>query len=139
MVQNIQTGLDMNLKYDKVTKDQCKDTGYAIVLLLVIFTLLYNNISLLYPVLLTTIICMTYPLFIKPLAYIWINFSYALGDFLSKILLSIVFFIIVTPISIGRRVLGKDSMQLKRWKKGDMSVFTERFHTYERKDIEKPY
>jgi hypothetical protein len=62
-----------------------------------------------------------------------------LGTVMSKILLTIVFFFIVTPVGIIRKWLGADAMQLKKWKKDTSSVFTDRHKMYQPKDIEKPY
>jgi hypothetical protein len=58
---------------------------------------------------------------------------------MSKILLSIVFITIVTPIGLLRRLLGKDSLQLKNFKKSKDSVFLSRDHKYTENDIAKPF
>ena len=62
-----------------------------------------------------------------------------IGLVVSKILLSVIFFFVVTPMGLIRRMLGKDSLQLNEWKKGDGSVMKERNHTFQAQDLEKPF
>ena len=58
---------------------------------------------------------------------------------MSKILLSILFFGLVTPIGLLRRLFRKDSLKLRAFKAGEESVMLVRNHTFVRSDIEKPY
>ena len=52
--------------------------------------------------------------FLTPLNKIWFKFGILLGSFVSPIVMSIVFFVIVTPTSIIMRVLGKNLLNLKK-------------------------
>ena len=62
-----------------------------------------------------------------------------LGTVVSKILLTLVFFGVVTPIGLARKLLGIDSLKLKDFKSGENSVMVIRNHIFTGKDIEKPY
>ena len=55
--------------------------------------------------------------FLTPLNKIWFKFGILLGSFVSPIVMSIVFFAIVTPTSIIMRVLGKNLLNLKKGNK----------------------
>ena len=55
--------------------------------------------------------------FLSPLNKIWFKFGILLGNFVSPIVMSIVFFVIVTPTSIIMRVLGKNLLNLKKGNK----------------------
>ncbi len=46
---------------------------------------------------------------------------------------------LVLPVGLVRRLLGKDSMRIKSWKKGKESVFRVRDHRFSAKDLEHPY
>ena len=50
---------------------------------------------------------------LTPLNKIWFKFGLILGKIISPIIMSIVFFIVVTPISFIMRILGKDVLNLK--------------------------
>jgi len=78
-------------------------------------------------------------MFYYPFAILWFGLSNLLGTIVSKILLSIVFFIIVLPVALLRRMLGKDSLLLKKFKKSSESVMKTRNQTYVATDLEKPF
>ena len=58
---------------------------------------------------------------------------------MSKVILTFVFFVVLTPIGLLRRLMGADSMQLKKWKKDAKSVLKKREQKFVMKDIENPY
>jgi len=55
--------------------------------------------------------------FLTPLNKIWFRFGMILGNFVSPIVMGIVFFVIVTPTSLIMRVLGKNLLNLKKGNK----------------------
>ena len=56
------------------------------------------------------------PVFLKPIYLIWMTFAVVLGWIMTKIILSIVFYIIITPISFMTRLFGEDFLSLKKIK-----------------------
>ena len=52
--------------------------------------------------------------FLTPLNKIWFRFGIILGNFVSPIVMGIVFFVIVTPTSLIMRALGKNLLNLKK-------------------------
>jgi hypothetical protein len=52
------------------------------------------------------LINMIWPSFYKPVAKLWLGLSHLLGTVMSKVLLSIIFFVMVTPVAAIRRVGG---------------------------------
>lgn len=122
-----------------ISEKQSSDTGMAIVLILLIIALLTKNDAFIVISAVTLIINMIYPNFYYPFAIIWLGFSHLLGTVVSKIILTIVFIILVIPVSIFRRILGKDSLYLKDFKKSSTSVMKIREHKFSASDIEKPY
>jgi predicted membrane metal-binding protein len=51
---------------------------------------------------------------LTPLNKIWFKFGLLLGSIVSPIIMSIIFFFVVTPISFVMKILGKDILNLKR-------------------------
>ena len=122
-----------------ISKKQASDTGMAIVLILLLVGLFSQNIvyyKIAIPVL---VINMIFPMFYYPFAIIWLGFSHLLGTVMSKIILTIIYIVVVVPVGIFRRLLGKDSLQLHEFKKGTNSVMKVRNYIFSSKDIEKPY
>jgi hypothetical protein len=123
----------------KITKDQSRDTGMAMVLLLLIVFATRKREGYLIGAMVLHVLNMIVPQVYRPVAVLWLGLSDLLGSVVSKILLSIVFFAVVTPIGILRRLFGKDSLQLRAFKAGKESVMLERNHTFIGSDLERPY
>ena len=62
--------------------------------------------------------------FLNPLRRIWIKFGELLGKIISPIVLSIIFFLLVTPIGILMKILRKDLLNLRFTK--DKTYWTKR-------------
>jgi Saxitoxin biosynthesis operon protein SxtJ len=121
------------------TPDQARDTGMALVLLCLLIVQFKHAYKLVPVAIILLIITMAWPRAFKPLAGLWFGLSHVLGTVMSKVILTLVFFIIVTPIGLLRRLMGKDSLQLKKFKKDRDSVFLVRAKLVDKKDLHKPY
>jgi hypothetical protein len=127
------------IPYKDITKDQCKDTGMAIVLILLIIG---NTIHFKYFLPLAIIILvinMIFPTIYRIPALLWYNFSKILGAFVPKILLTVVYFVLVTPIAFFFKITGRDILKIKKFKKNTNSVFRDRNHFFIPDDIKHPY
>jgi uncharacterized membrane protein len=130
-------GKNMDLK--NISKEQAKDTGLAVVLILLIVMYIKYRHGLILAAGAVLVLTMTIPAVFRPLARFWFGLSHFLGTIVSKIILSLVFFLIVTPMGLIRKAFGADPMKTKQWKNGEGSVLVERKHRYIKEDIEKPY
>lgn len=78
--------------------------------------------------------------FIPPLAkwvnWLWYKIADVMGFVMSKVLLSIVFFIFLTPIAFLSRLFHKDKMGLRAQKD---SYWKTRSHTFSSEDLENPW
>ncbi len=129
----------MSAPTQEISISQCRDSGLALVLISLILNLATSWKFFLLAAIAVLLITMTSPGLFKPFARFWFGLSHALGTVVSKILLTILFYGLVTPVGLFRRMLGKDAMQLKGWKTGSGSVFHDRDHQFGRKDLEHPY
>jgi hypothetical protein len=123
----------------RMTKDQCRDTGMAMVLLLLIFSITLKRNELVLDALVLQVITMTVPRIFAPIAVIWLGLSHRLGVMMSRVVLTVIFFLVVTPIGLVRRLLGKDSLRLRAFKASDDSVMLSRNHICSAADLERPY
>ena len=122
-----------------ITKKQAKDAGMAVTLILLIIGFFTGN-DIFYKIAIPVLIIdMIVPMFYYPFAIIWFGLSTLLGTVVSKILLSVVFFVLVLPIGLLRRLLGKDSLKLKDFKKTKKSVMKTRNQFFSPADLEKPF
>jgi hypothetical protein len=123
----------------EITKDQSRDAGMALVLLLLLVFLGRKREGWLISAMAVHVLNMTVPQIYRPFAFVWFGLSDVIGAVTSKILLAIVFFVIVTPIGIIRRLSGKDSLKLRAFKAGQDSAMVDRNHAFVGADLEKPY
>ena len=67
---------------------------------------------------------------LTPLNKIWVKFGELLGKIIAPLVMAIIYFIILTPISLFLRIIGKDLLNLKLnkhnsyWKKRDKNIGT---------------
>lgn len=123
----------------RITPQQAKDTGMAMVLICLLAGLMRKQDFFLYAAIALLVMTMTRPAIFIPAARVWLAFSDFLGGIVSKILLSFLFAVVVTPIGLIRRLGGADSLRLKMWRQGKGSAFTERNITFSASDLERPY
>ena len=74
-----------------------------------------------------------------PISWILLTTGAILSLIIPKILLALVFYLIITPVAVLRRLTGRDNLKLKCFKEDKTSVFTERNKTIEPNDIINPY
>ncbi len=126
-------------KYADITEKDASDSGQALVLIFLILGFLLGGRAWVWLAVAALVVNMASPGVYRRFAHIWLNFSHALGAVVSRVVLTLEFFLLILPIGLIRRLLGKDPMALKKWKRGDASVFVERDHTYEPGDLKNPY
>lgn len=118
---------------------QCKDAGAALILI-GLLTVYIGGYGKLVPILIViTLLLMIQPRLFKPWAALWFGLSTLLGAVMSRIILTILFVTIVTPIGLLRRISGADPLKLKQWKTGKGSVFRELDSTVVSHDIEQMF
>ena len=123
----------------KSTPEQAKDTGMAMVQISLLLGY-WGKFPQFLPVsLVLLILTMAWPNAFRPLAVLWFGLSHLLGNVVSRVILTVLFFLIVTPIALIRRLMGADALQLKKWKQGQGSVFVVREGPVQGKDMANPY
>jgi hypothetical protein len=123
----------------KSTPEQAKDTGMAMVLICLLLGYFGKFPKFLPVSLALLILTMAWPNAFRPLAVLWFGLSHLLGSVVSRVILTILFYLLVTPIGLIRRLMGADALQLKKWKQGQDSVFVVREGPVQGKDMANPY
>ena len=118
---------------------QTKDAGLALVLILLLGVYFTRHYSMILPISVVLVFVMTIPVIFKPFAVIWFGFSKYLGIVSSNIILTLLFIIVVVPISLVLRVLRVDPLQLRCWKSNSISAFHKVNHEYTSSDVQHPY
>lgn len=116
-----------------------RDTGLGMVLLALLLYGFTSAVVLLPIAIVLLLFSLLWPSFFRPVARPWLALSERIGAVMSVVILTGLFFLLVTPIGLVRRLFGADPMQLRSWRQGDGSVFRRRDHLFVSADLEKPY
>ena len=122
-----------------VSNKECADTSMAMTLISLLVILYTKSITLLPLPIGLLLLGMVWPRAYSLLARLWLGISLLLGSVMSRVVLSIIFMVIVTPIALVMRLFGHDPMRRKAWKKGTESTFVSRGDLVEAKDLEHPF
>jgi len=107
----------MNKKYSNMGSNRSFGVVFSVVFLIISFWPLFTEgtirIWAIFIAILFLLISYFKPDALYPLNKIWFKFGLLLGSIVSPIVMGIVFFIIVTPIGIIMRIIGKDLLNKK--------------------------
>ena len=122
----------------KLSAEQIKDSGYALALLCSIASFFFGNLYMVATII-VLIISMTIPSILKPFSYLWFGLSIILGNFMSKLIVSFVFFSIIIPVGFIIRLFKHNALFLNEFKNNKESMFIKRNHVFELNDIIHPF
>lgn len=80
------------------------------------------------------IISFPFPVLKKTVHKTWVKVGEIVGWLMHRIILSILFYLILTPIALLKKIMGNDSLQISRKERN--STFIPRNHLYSPKDME---
>ena len=116
-----------------------QNTGFGLVASLVILAMsIWYKIDLYIFAVITLLISLLLPKLYTPFAWLWFGLAKLLEQFMSKVVLFLIFFLVVTPVGLIRRMLGKDSLHTGVSKK-QKNFFETQIHKYEAVDLEKQF
>ena len=119
------------IKNIKSTKKDLRKFGITIGTALIVLTVVLYFLDKSYYLyfgaagLLLIIAGFLFPVILKPLNIIWMGFAIILGWFSSRIILTIVFYFVLTPISFIAKISGKKFLDLK-YKTNESSYWIKR-------------
>jgi hypothetical protein len=122
-----------------ISKKEASDTGMAMTLICLLLGYFTKNIVYYQIAIPALVIDMAFPMFYYPFAMVWLTLTNLLGAVVSRVLLSIVYILILLPMGIIRRAMGKDALNLKGFKNSTSSVMVTRNHEFTADDIKNPF
>jgi len=121
--------------FSGITRKQNTEFGLVAILVMAILAWWLGGRGYLVALIVLALVTILVPGLFTPFAALWNKLSHVLGKIMSSLLLGIIFLLVVFPVGGIRRLLGKDSLRLKRFKKENGSTFVERDHTYTKEDL----
>lgn len=123
----------------RINEDRARDTGLAMVLICLLVLLFAGGRGWLWAAIVLLGATMTWPMLFRPLARFWFGLSHHLGNIVSKIILTLLYALILVPVALVRRMMGKDSLLLKARGGKVGSAFIVRDQSFSAADLERPY
>lgn len=119
--------------------EDAKATGEAMVIVLLLLALRSGRQSFIPAALVLLILSMTAPALFRPFARVWFRVAHEIGSLSSKSVLVLVFYAVVTPVGVVRRLLGADPLRTRHYRGGDTSAMLIRRRRVEPADLTEPY
>ena len=118
---------------------QAKDTGLVFSLVALVIFFFFQEHFLLITSAALLAVALLLPVLLKPAAFLWYNLAEVLGFVSSRLLLSLIFFLVVTPVALVRRMLGVDRLVIKSNNQGAQTAFVEKNKKYSEQDLRYPF
>ncbi len=119
----------------KIEKKQCIEFGQLCAAVMLLLFFYFNQKIFIGIALIMLLLNLIVPLIFYPFAVVWFLLADKLSIVSSLVTLSVIFFIIVVPVGLLRRLFGKDNLALKQFKKSKQSVMIIRNHVYSMGDL----
>ena len=123
----------------EVGKRQVTETGLLVSALCLLAGLYYKEMIWYQAALAGTLLTLLLPQVFYPVAVIWLALGKLLNLVTSTVLLVILFAVLVIPVALFRKAMGKDILKTKDFKKSHNSVFYDRQHTFNSSDLQYPF
>lgn len=121
------------------TQKENIESGLALVVVLLVASLLFQSPLIIRISIGLVVLLIVIPAAFYPVSLLWLNLSHLLGRVSSFLILALIFLLVVTPVGLFRRLIGKDRLRLSQFKKTTTSVFEERNHHFVKDDLLHPF
>lgn len=119
------------------TKKQNTEFGLVVSLVILIISLWFK-IDLYVFAVITLLVSLLFPKLYTPFTWLWFGLAEILERVMSKVLLFLIFFLVITPVGLIRRMFGKDNLHTGR-SKNKNSLFENQIHTYTPEELERQF
>jgi hypothetical protein len=118
-----------------VTRKQSGEFGLTAILVTLFLALYFKKEVYVVLAFVFTLVTLIMPVVFYPFAVIWSGLSKLLGMLSSAVMLTLVFFLVLMPVGVLRKLMGKDRMRQKQFKKTRQSVLVTRDHLFTEEDF----
>lgn len=122
-----------------ISRRQNTEVGIVIVLVLLMTGLITSEIVWYKTCVLVLLLSVLCPVVYTPVSWLWFGLARIVERLFSTILLTLVFYLVVTPVALLRRCVAKDTLRLRCFKKQKDSVFLVTDKKYTKEDLDKQF
>ena len=116
-----------------MTREKVLETILVLVLALGVFYWIFRSPYFLLAAAIIGAIGLFIPSLASHIHWAWMKLAHGMGYVMSKVLLTVIFFVFLLPLAWLSKLFGKNSVQLKS---GEKSYFKERNFTYTKESLE---
>lgn len=125
--------------FSKISPKENIEFGLTAILIISIILYSLSKDRSFFVIIILDLIVIIAPERLSPFTNLWKLFSKGLGMIVLAVLLGIIFYFVVSPVGLFRRLMGFDSLQLRQFKRGTRSVLTDRDHLYTGSDLKDTF
>ncbi len=122
-----------------ISRKQNIDFGIVLTLALLVVATIWHIHILYIMAIVSLLITAQVPVIYTPFSWVWFKLAKLMETFFSIIMLSLIFYLVVTPLGSLRRWFAKDNLQIRSFKKDKKSVFIVKEATYKKEDLENQF
>ncbi len=114
----------------------------GIIALIGLVTLFYRSPAFMYLIplgLIFMLLGFIAPIIIKPLYFLWMSLAVILGYISTRVILALLYYLIITPIGIIFRLIGKDLLDMKIEKNAETYWIKREIKEYDKKETERQF
>ena len=119
----------------RISVKQCTEFGLVAILVILGLAIYRKDNNLVIAAFTLTLVTIIAPILLFPFAAFWFGLSEILRMISTTLLLGTIFFVIVMPVGLLRKIAGLDNLKLKEFKKGRQSVMIVRDHAFSAEDL----
>lgn len=133
------------IKNIKSDKSECRKFGYtvgSVLILIAAILLFYDKSSSWYFGIIGLLLLaagLIYPVILKPAQKIWMTLAVILGFIMSRVILILLFYLVVTPLGLAAKLLGKDFLDEKIQKERESYWNSRENYKYSHIDTERQF
>lgn len=131
--------LNQKLSNEGMTSEMSSKAGLSFVLFFLFLEILFQTGYFYKIAFLMLILNLLAPKVLYPFTIMLTRLSKLIGKFISMFLLTFIYISLVVPVGVFRKIISKDLMQMRIFKKSSLSVMFTRNQTFNSTDIAKPY
>ena len=129
----------LNARIKLIGSRQYLETGLILVIFSLLLFLKLPLFWLIHIAIFLSGLLMILPVIFRPVAFVLLMAGEVMGNFMSRLILTLLFFLIITPVALFRRAVGKNDLHLRDFGSNEESVFENRDHVYVPEDLEYPF
>lgn len=124
---------------NQITRKQIIDTGLVFALACIFIYIKWEFTPGLWISIGLLSVLLVFPILLFPVAYYWFSLARVLSWLSSRVVLIIIFFLVVSPVALVRKLMGKDSLRLQAFKKSNASAYFKKNRKFKNADLKYPF